>query len=79
MDNKKIPYYIVTSKDRTRTKNFLYNYKIFPKQEFTSEVRYDEIKKIISTEYISGPLKNLKTKWQFNQLDKKKSEIIFTL
>ena len=40
LDNKKIPYYIVTSKDRTRTKNFLYNYKIFPKTIHCPSVKF---------------------------------------
>tara|TARA_B100000795_G_C22804467_1_gene443949 strand:- start:4652 stop:5290 length:639 start_codon:yes stop_codon:yes gene_type:complete len=31
LEEKKIPYYIVTSKDRKRTEQFLHEYKIFPR------------------------------------------------
>tara|TARA_B100000787_G_C16140953_1_gene271956 strand:+ start:350 stop:994 length:645 start_codon:yes stop_codon:yes gene_type:complete len=40
LDSKKIPYYIVTSKDRVRTKKFLYNYKIFPKTIHCPSVKF---------------------------------------
>ena len=40
LDRKKIPYYIVTSKDRKRTKKFLQDYKIFPKSIHCPSVKF---------------------------------------
>ena len=40
LDKKKIPYYIVTSKDRKRTKNFLYEDKIFPKSIHCPSIKF---------------------------------------
>ena len=55
------------------------NYKFFPTQVFTSKVVYDFKKKIIKTNYIEGPLKDLFTKWEFIKLDNNKSKIIFII
>ena len=57
--------------------NMIVNYKHFPTQEFTSEVKYDQKNKTIKTNYIRGPLKDLNTKWEFRKLKKDKTKIIF--
>ena len=59
--------------------NMTVDYKFFPTQEFISSVEFNDKNKIINTTYIKGPLKNLHTKWEFKQLAKKKSKIIFIL
>lgn len=57
--------------------NMLVNYKFFPTQKFTSKVVYDSKKKLIKTSYIDGPLKDLQTTWEFVELKKTKTKVIF--
>ena len=54
-------------------------YKFFPTQKFTSKVVFDSKKKLIKTNYIDGPLKNLFTSWKFIKLEKNKTKVIFTV
>ena len=46
-------------------------YKYFMPQTFGSHVTFDKKKLSISTTYIKGPLKDLKTNWIFESLKKK--------
>lgn len=55
------------------------NYKFFPTQKFTSKVVYDIKNKKIKTSYIEGPLKDLFTTWEFIQLEKNKTKVIFVV
>ena len=69
---------------KSRTNNeiladMIVNYKYFSTQTFTSHVFFDPNKLFISTNYIKGPLKNLKTEWIFKKLEIKKTKIIFNL
>ena len=57
----------------------LVNYSFFPSQKFTSTVSYNNKKKIINTEYIQGPLKDLFTEWSFLEIDINKTKIIFNV
>ena len=59
--------------------NMLVNYKFFPSQKFTSNVYYDFENLHINTQYIDGPLKDLNTLWQFLEIEKNKSKILFTI
>ena len=54
-------------------------YKYFLPQTFTSLVKFNSKKLIISTKYIEGPLKDLKTKWLFEPLNSKKTKIYFNV
>ena len=55
------------------------DYKFFPSQKFTSNVIFDLEKLFIKTKYVEGPLKNLKTIWEFKEIKKNKSKILFSL
>ncbi|MBD1147691.1 type II toxin-antitoxin system RatA family toxin [Pelagibacterales bacterium SAG-MED31] len=52
-------------------------YKFILVQKFGSHVKFDKNNLMITTSYIEGPLKNLTTKWHFQEINKKKSKIIF--
>tara|TARA_Y100001970_G_C14139929_1_gene806500 strand:+ start:723 stop:1160 length:438 start_codon:yes stop_codon:yes gene_type:complete len=52
-------------------------YKFILAQKFGSHVKYDKNNLTIETSYIEGPLKDLTTKWKFEEIDKKNSKIIF--
>ena len=65
-----------------RKKNEIYadmyvQYKLILAQKFGSYVKFDTNKLIIETNYIEGPLKDLKTNWRFEEISNKKSKIIF--
>lgn len=65
-----------------RKKNEIYadmyvQYKFIMVQKFGSYVKFDTSKLMIETNYIEGPLKDLKTNWRFEEIDNKKSKIIF--
>ena len=65
-----------------RKKNEIYadmyvKYKLILSQKFGSYVKFDTNKLIIETSYIEGPLKDLKTYWRFEEINNKKSKIIF--
>ena len=54
-------------------------YKYFMPQKFGSHVIYDKKKLNIKTIYIEGPLKDLKTNWLFQSIDKNKTKIKFVV
>ena len=61
-----------------RKKNEIYadmyvKYKFILAQKFSSHVKFDINKLTIETNYIEGPLKDLKTKWRFEEIENKKS------
>lgn len=67
-----------------RKKNSIYadmyvQYKFILAQKFGSHVKFDLEKLTIDTIYIEGPLKDLKTNWRFEEINNKKSKIIFNL
>ena len=55
------------------------DYKFFPSQKFTSNVIFDLDKLFIKTKYVDGPLKDLDTIWEFKDIKKNTSKILFTL
>ena len=52
-------------------------YKFILTQKFGSYVKFNKNKLKIQTSYIEGPLKDLKTNWEFEEISKNKSKIIF--
>jgi len=65
-----------------RRKNEIYadmyvKYKFILTQKFGSYVKFDRNKLKIETNYIQGPLKDLTTKWKFEEIDNYKSKIVF--
>ena len=65
-----------------RNKNEIYadmyvKYKFILSQKFGSHIKFDTNNFTIETSYIEGPLKDLTTKWKFEEIDKKKSKIFF--
>ena len=87
LDIEKYPDYIpwcseinILEKKRNKIKaNMIVNYKLFSEQKFTSDVTFDLNKLLIKTQYIEGPLKDLKTIWLFQSLEEKKSKVIFSI
>jgi|TARA_B110000116_G_C16725986_1_gene531404 coenzyme Q-binding protein COQ10 len=87
LDIEKYPDYIpwcseikILEKKRNKIKaNMIVNYKFFSEQKFTSDVTFDLNKLLIKTQYIEGPLKDLKTIWLFQSLEEKKSKVIFSI
>ena len=70
----------ILEKKRNKIKaNMIVNYKFFSEQKFTSDVTFDLNKLLIKTQYIEGPLKDLKTIWLFQSLEEKKSKVIFSI
>ena len=65
-----------------RNKNEIYadmyvKYKFILSQKFGSHIKFDKNNLIIETSYIEGPLKDLSTKWKFEEIHTKKSKIFF--
>ncbi len=54
-------------------------YKFILVQKFGSHIKFDQNNLTIETNYIQGPLKDLTTKWKFEEIDKKKSKIFFDI
>ena len=54
-------------------------YKLISPQKFGSHVIFDKNKLLINTVYIDGPLKDLKTNWQFDQINTSKTKLIFNV
>ena len=52
-------------------------YKFILTQKFGSYVKFNQNELKIQTSYIEGPLKDLKTNWEFEEISKNKSKIIF--
>jgi len=59
--------------------DMIVDHKYFVPQKFTSHVFFNSKKLKINTNYIEGPLKNLKTEWLFKILEPKKSKILFSV
>ena len=87
LDVEKYPDYIpwctkieILVKGKKQMKaNMIVDYKLFPSQKFTSKVIFDSKSLIIKTKYIEGPLKNLNTIWNFIDLKKNQSKVVFNL
>ena len=65
-----------------RNKNEIYadmyvKYKFILSQKFGSHIKFDKNNLTIETNYVEGPLKELKTKPKFEEINKKKSKIFF--
>ena len=59
--------------------DMIVSYKYFFPQIFTSHVFFNSNKLSINTNYIEGPLKDLKTEWVFYKLEGKKTKVIFNI
>jgi len=87
IDIEKYPEFIpwcsnikITSKyDNKIIADMSVDYKFFPTQIFTSKVLFDSNKLKISTNYVNGPLKDLKTEWIFQKLKKSKTRVLFNI
>ena len=87
LDIESYPYFIpwcsamkVHSKnDKEIYADMIVWYKYFMPQKFGSHVVFDKKNLNISTTYIEGPLKDLKTKWSFKSLKKNRTLISFTV
>lgn len=85
IDIESYPEYIPWCKKMVineRKKNEIYadmyvQYKFILAQKFGSYVKFDVNKLMIETSYIEGPLKDLKTNWRFEEINNKKSKIVF--
>ncbi len=54
-------------------------YKLLLPQKFGSHVIFNEAKLNIKTIYVDGPLKDLRTDWQFNPISKNKTIVNFNV
>ena len=54
-------------------------YKLLLPQKFGSHVIYNKKKLKIKTVYIDGPLKDLKTNWQFKSINNHKTNVLFSV
>ena len=87
LDIEKYPEYIpwctnieINSKKRNEIlADMIVKYKLFLPQKFTSHVQFNKKKLQIKTNYIDGPLKDLKTEWVFKFLKEKKTRIFFEI
>ena len=87
LDVEKYPEFIPWCKEliiKKKNKNeleadMIISYKFFLKKKFTSKVKFDSVKLKINTSYIDGPLKDLKTEWQFDKIYKNKTKVIFKI
>ena len=87
LDIESYPYFIPwcsAMRIHSKNKNEIYAdmvvwYKYFMPQTFGSHVTFDKKKLSISTTYIEGPLKDLKTSWIFESLKKIKLVSILML
>ena len=58
--------------------DLIVEYKLFSKV-FTSDVKYNNKDLTIDVLYIKGPLKNIITKWKFEQVAIKKTKVYFLI
>lgn len=87
LDIEKYPDYIpwcskieiLTRNDNGIKANMFVDYKFFPTQKFTCKVYYNIENLQINTTYIDGPLKDLSTIWNFVEIKKNKSKVLFTV
>ena len=85
LDIEKYPLYIpwcsnieILAKKKNIIKaNMIVDYKFFPSQKFTSNVVFNLEEMSIITTYVEDPLKDLETIWEFKNLKKNKSKILF--
>jgi len=71
---------IIKSKSKNELlADMIVSYKYFLPQLFTSHVFFDSKKLLINTNYIEGPLKDLKTEWSFEMLEEKKTKVLFNI
>lgn len=54
-------------------------YKFILAQKFGSHVKFNSNELTIETNYIEGPLKDLTTNWSFQEINNKKSKILFNV
>ena len=54
-------------------------YKLLLPHKFGSHIIFNDKKLNIKTIYIDGPLKNLKTDWQFNSINRNKTNVNFSV
>ena len=66
------------SKDRILA-DMIVSFNHFLTKTFTSHVFYNFNQLSINTEYIEGPLKDLKTEWIFESLEEKKTKVLFNV
>ena len=59
--------------------DMIVKYKFLFSQTFSSHVSYDSSKLTINTTYVKGPLKDLKTQWQFIKIKNKETKVIFNI
>ena len=59
--------------------DMIVNYNFFPRQIFSSHVLFNKKQLFINTNYVDGPLKDLRTKWFFKILEPKKTKILFSI
>ena len=59
--------------------DMIVSYKYYLSQTFTSHVYFNPNKLLINTNYVKGPLKNLKTEWYFEKLEEKKTKVLFSI
>jgi len=59
--------------------DMIVHYNFFLQKTFTSHVLFNKKQLFINTNYIDGPLKDLRTKWLFKILEPKKTKILFSI
>ena len=71
---------IIISKSKNELlADMIVSYKYFLPQTFTSHVFFNSNKLLINTNYVKGPLKDLKTEWYFEKLEENKTKILFNI
>ena len=71
---------IIISKSKNELlADMIVSYKSFLPQIFTSHVFFNSNKLLINTNYVKGPLKDLKTEWYFEKLEENKTKILFNI
>ena len=57
--------------------DMIVKHKFYIAQKFTSHVFFNSKNLCINTNYIQGPLKDLKTEWNFMKLEQTKTKVLF--
>ena len=71
---------IIKSKSKNELiADMIISYKYFLPQAFTSHVYFNSNKLLINTNYVDGPLNDLKTKWYFEKLEENKTKVLFSI
>ena len=70
---------IINKYDNKIIADMFVDYKFIPTQKFTSKVLFDPDNLTINTNYVNGPLKDLKTEWIFEKLEKCKTRVLFNI